>query len=489
MGPEKVIPLHEFDTMPVYPNMVLILMLKYDKVLDPLVLRDSLIELVSRDGWCKLGARLKRNEKGKLVYHVPAKFDEKTPAITFSHALYDMDVEEHHLGCKIPAHQPDKPSVMADPSVFDSLARRADAPKGLEDFIKRALPQLELHVVSFRNATVVNLSCLHSVLDGMSFGRQGLFYGWMLVLQGRQAEIPPVCGFDVDLLKNLGKQPSEQHKFHHLRMSGLGMLWWMFKRALQMVWYKEEARIVCVPGEFVEQLREAALDDLAKGSTQNGKAEGEAGAKPWVSEGDVLVAWWTRYATMHLRNQPNKTINVSSAYNIRRVLSGNLLPAGHFYLSNASLGLFMLPKIRDIFERPLSWLASQMRQAIVETGTKAQIEALVAEVMPDWTRPSTFRMLGDSGMHMLVFSNWTQAQFYQVDLAPAAADKADRESGQPVVPSFISFRVTSSVWPMRDTFCIIGKDAEENYWLGGTLQKGFWAKMENEFQQGGVVGA
>lgn len=419
------------------------------------------------------------------MYHVPAKFDEKTPAITFSHALYDMDVEEHHIGCKIPAHHPDKPSVMADPATFEPLTRRADAPKGLEDFIKRELPQLELHVVSFRNATILNVGCLHSVLDGMSFGRQGLFYAWSLVLQGRQDEIPPVCGFDEDLLKNLGKQPTEQHKFSHLRMSGLGMLWWMFKRVFQMVWYKEEARIVCVPEEFVRQLRETAMDELAKGP--HATVLGDGGTKPWVSEGDVLVAWWTRYATMHLRNQPDKTINVSSAYNIRRVLSGNLLPAGHFYLSNASLGLFMLPKIRDIFDRPLSWLASQMRQAIVETGTKAQIEALVAEVMPDWTRPSTFRMLGDPGMHMIVFSNWTQAQFFQVDLAPAAANKADRE--QPVVPSFINYKVASTVWPMRDNFCIIGKDAEGRYWLGGALQKGLWAKIENELQQGDIVGA
>ncbi|KAK8062569.1 Transcriptional regulator sdnM [Apiospora hydei] len=481
MESAKVIPLHDFDTMPVYPNMVLSLMLKYDKVLNPLILRDSLIELVSREGWCKLGSRLKRNENGKLVYHVPATFDEKTPAITFSHVTYDMDVEEHHLGCKIPTHHPDKPTIVADLAVFDPLARRADAPAGLADFIARELPQLELHVVSFRNATLVSVSCLHSLLDGMGLGSQGLFRGWMLVLQGRQAEIPPVCGFDEDLLKDLGKQPTEKHKHQGSRMGRLGMLWWVLKRAFQVFWYQEEGRIVCIPESFVRQLRQSALDELAA------QAGGSArDAKPWISEGDVLVAWWTRYATLHFRNQPDKTINISNAYNIRRVLSGNLLPAGHAYLSNASLGLFMLPQIRDIFSRPISWMAAQMRQSIVETGTKAQIEALVAEVMPDWTNMSTFRMYGDTGMHMIVFTNWTQAQFYQVDLAPAAVDykKADQGQQQPVVPSFVSYRVSSTVWPMRDSFCIIGKDSEGRYWLGGSLQKGLWAKIESELQQG-----
>ncbi|KAK7959713.1 Transcriptional regulator sdnM [Apiospora aurea] len=504
MESAKVIPLHGFDTMPVYTNMVLSLMLKYDKVLDPLILRDSLIELVSREGWCKLGSRLERNvlylpihtkpENGKLVYHVPAKFDEKTPAITFSHVTYDMDVEGHHLGCKIPTHHPDKPTVVADPAVFGPLARRADAPAGLADFIARALPQLELHVVSFRNATLVSVSFLHSLLDGMGLGSQGLFRGWMLVLQGRQAEIPPVCGFDEDLLKDLGKQPTEKHKHQGNRMGRFGMLWWVLKRAFQVFWYKEEGRIVCIPESFVRQLRQSALDELAA------QAGGSAGdAKPWISEGDVLVAWWTRYATLHLRNEPDKTISISSAYNIRRVLSGNLLPAGHAYLSNASLGLFMLPQIRDIFSRPISWMAAQMRQSIVETGTKAQIKALVAEVMPDWTDMSTFRMYGDTGMHMIVFTNWTQAQFYQVDLSPAAVDykKADpqgqqqqqQQQQQPVAPSFVSYRISSTVWPMRDNFCIIGKDSEGRYWLAGSLQKGLWAKIDNELQQGGVVGA
>ncbi|KAK8078872.1 hypothetical protein PG994_002679 [Apiospora phragmitis] len=473
MESERVIPLHDFDTMPVYPNMVLSLMLKYDKVLDPLVLRDSLIELVSREGWCKLGSRLKRN--------VP------TPAITFSHVPYDMNVEEHHLGCKIPSHHPDKPSVVADPATFDPLARRADAPKDLEDFIKRDLPQLELHVVSFRNATIVSVQLPASLLDGMSLGAQGLFRGWMLVLQGRQDEIPPVCGFDQDLLKGLGKEPTEKHKCHHLRM------------------VKKDESSAFREG-FVQQLRQSALDELA--AQAGGKGAGGAGgdaAKPWISEGDVLVAWWTRYATLHLRHRPDQTINVGNAYNIRRVLSGNLLPAGHAYLSNASLGLFMLPQVRDVFGRPLSWLAAQMRRSIVETGTRAQIEALVAEVMPDWTRPATFRMYGDPGMHMVVFTNWTQAQFYQVDLAPAAAAVGDKKKAvdqpgqgqqqqqqqqqQPVVPSFVSYRISSTFWPMRDSFCIIGKDSAGRYWLGGALQKGLWAKIDSELQQGNAIGA
>lgn len=45
--------------MPVFANMVLTIMLKYDHVLDPIMLKNAMVELVDRDGWRKLGARLK----------------------------------------------------------------------------------------------------------------------------------------------------------------------------------------------------------------------------------------------------------------------------------------------------------------------------------------------------------------------------------------------------------------------------------------------
>ncbi|KAK7993690.1 hypothetical protein PG989_007071 [Apiospora arundinis] len=516
MASEQIIPVHEFDSMAVYPNIMLSLMLKYDKILDPIILRDSMIELVNREGWCKLGSRLKRNVNTttspsssilssfllpagvyQLVYHLPAKFDENTPAITFTHEKHDTDLENHPIGCKIPRHpDPDKPSVVANPAEFDTLARRADAPRNLDDFINRDLPQLELHVVSFRNATIVSVSCLHSLLDGMGLGSQGLFNGWMLVLQGRQDEIPPACGFDNDLLKDLGKRPTEEHKYHRFRMGGWCMIWYLLRRAFQFLWHRaEEGRIVCIPASFMQQLRQSVLEELEAGAGSADTWAGESGKdekgkKPWVSEGDVLVAWWTRYATLHLRNKPNKTICVSNAYNLRRILSGNLLPAGHAYLSNAVLGLFMLPKARDIFERPLSWMAAQMRRSIVETGTRGQVEALIADVMPDWSRPASFRMYGDPGMHMVVFTNWTQAQFYQVDLSPAAVDRETDGEGQqrPLMPSFVSYRISSKIWPMRDSFCIIGKDSEGRYWVGGVLQKGLWAKIDKELQQGTAVG-
>lgn len=59
MSKPQIIPMHSYDAMPVFANMVLTIMLKYDHVLDPIMLKNAMVELVDRDGWRKLGARLK----------------------------------------------------------------------------------------------------------------------------------------------------------------------------------------------------------------------------------------------------------------------------------------------------------------------------------------------------------------------------------------------------------------------------------------------
>ncbi len=58
---DAVIPLHFFDDTPLWRAFILYSMFVFDDVLDPQMLRDSLEILIRRDGWQKLGARLRRN--------------------------------------------------------------------------------------------------------------------------------------------------------------------------------------------------------------------------------------------------------------------------------------------------------------------------------------------------------------------------------------------------------------------------------------------
>ena len=58
---DAVIPLNFFDDTPLWRAFVLYSMFVFDDVLDTEKLRSSLEALVQREGWRKLGARLRRN--------------------------------------------------------------------------------------------------------------------------------------------------------------------------------------------------------------------------------------------------------------------------------------------------------------------------------------------------------------------------------------------------------------------------------------------
>lgn len=57
-----------WDNMDIIREQVLVNTLQFDDVLDPDLLRDSLIKLISRDGWIKLGGRLRLNVSVLFLY-------------------------------------------------------------------------------------------------------------------------------------------------------------------------------------------------------------------------------------------------------------------------------------------------------------------------------------------------------------------------------------------------------------------------------------
>jgi hypothetical protein len=58
---DRVLPLHFFENSPLVQGNNMAVSLVFDDVLDPEKLRLSLEGLVKRDGWQRLGGRLKKN--------------------------------------------------------------------------------------------------------------------------------------------------------------------------------------------------------------------------------------------------------------------------------------------------------------------------------------------------------------------------------------------------------------------------------------------
>ncbi|KAH6669906.1 hypothetical protein B0J14DRAFT_619062 [Halenospora varia] len=468
---DTIIPLHSKDDTKINRAMVLDLTLRFNDVLDPSKLRDSLARLLEMGHWRKLGGRLRLNKSGKLEYHIPAKFDEKRPPFTYSHVQYQTSIAEHPLASKIPK-TPSQPTLFPDPAIFRSLARDSSTPTKIEDWIYSDRPQLSLHIVSFVDATLVSLTWPHTFLDAM--GRASLFNAWIAIVEGRQEDVPELVGYDYDPLAGISSiqgSKEEPYLLAKYQMKGLKLIMFIFNYMFELLWHrKESTRTVCIPASTLTKLKATALSGLA--SAGDNKID-----KPFLTDGDILTALWSRLAVLHLPPS-NSLIAVANAFGLRSVLSSSLLPKEKAYISNAVFAVYALIPLNQLITKPLSWTAYQVRKSIAEQGTLSQVQALDRIQASSGALPPVF---GDTGARMVVISNWSKAKFYEVDFS-AAIVGGDSKGERRGKPSHIFVQGFHNEFSTRNAGPIYGKDGEGAYWLTSNLRDEAWGRIEEELK-------
>jgi hypothetical protein len=345
-----------------------------------------------------------------------------------------------------------------------------DGPVYLADYLVADVPVLGLHIVSFRDATLVSLSWPHVFLDAM--GMKALLSAWTLVLQGRDDEVQSFHGFDSDPLKRLGENLVEPYKLADLRMGTWQMVVYGIRMVLESLLWGEEGRMLCVPASYIKNLRDKAIQDAAEESGED---------KPFLSEGDVLAAWWSRFAISQYPPNSTRTVHLSNAFELRSILANDLIPKGSAYCANAVLAIFTLLSVKDITQKPVGHVALALRRSIVELGTRPQIEALASMVNESYAKTGYPPLVGDATMHMINFTNWTKAKLYETDFSAAVVNHSQSNSerfNKPGMPSYIQPCGFSKSFSLRNAFSIVGKDAAGNYWMMGSLRKGIWGNIE-----------
>ncbi|KAM0429637.1 hypothetical protein ACHAPT_006242 [Fusarium lateritium] len=464
---DKIIPLHWFEDGFMWKKVIVYTLFVFDDALSPDTLRDSLEKLIQRDGYRKLGARLRRNAQGAVEYHVPAEFSSSRPALAFSHTHHDVDAQDHPIASKIPRPQNlSGPAVVGDPEHLSDLTRPGGATLSLDDYLMTDRPTLGLHVTTFRDTTCMSLYWPHLAFDAL--GKKAIIQGWTLMLQGLEDKIPTPIGHDDDLLADFGKNPTEPHLLADRRVGNMGMAGYAIRNTMGLVGPKE-IRMVCIPAVFWEKMVADVRRELSENPID--------GQDPFVTEGDVLVAWWTRLCASHLGKDSLTTVAAQNSMSLRRVLASDLLsPSDRPYISMALGFPTVLLPARDILTKPLSWLALQFRNAINSQGTREQVEAYAAlqrEFSPTLRMPLFF---GDSGMYNIFYSNWQKAALFDFDFGDAAVTP---RGGKPLRPSYIQC-VQDPAFP--EGWPISGKDEKGNYWISGFRAKGLWAKIESELK-------
>ncbi|KAF2651410.1 hypothetical protein K491DRAFT_696469 [Lophiostoma macrostomum CBS 122681] len=460
--PDRIVPLHFFDDGPLWRAFILYSMFVFDGVLDAEKLRSSLEQLTRREGWWKLGARLRQSRSETLEYHIPSSFSAERPSLAYSHIKHDMPAAEHPQAARIPRASK-IPSVVGNPDDLPGLMRPEGGPLKLGDYINTDRPQLGLHIVSFTDTTLVTIHWPHTMCDAM--GKKTILDAWTLVLEGREDEVQAPHGMEFDPFSKLGVNPPEPHKLVPQQLGMFGLLGFGVG-LVPTVLRQQETRMVCVPRSFVERLRKDAIAQLAVADN--------ASEPPFLSENDVLFAWWTKLAIAHLPQNSTRTVNLNNAFDMRKRLKPDIFPEGATYLSNGVSFINVLLKVKDIADKPVSYTASAIRKSINELGTREQVEAFQGLVRQGPGKLPPF--FGDRNMHLLTYSNWTKADLFSLDFSAARRDAGDALRRTACKPRYIQNNHFGQTMP--NAFPIIGKDNDGNYWLSGYMNKGHWARIE-----------
>ena len=292
---------------------------------------------------------------------------------------------------------------------------------------------LGLHIVSFTDATLVTLFWSHILLDGM--GRRAFLDAWSLVLQGREDEVIPVHGVETDPMATLETHPTKPYQHAGKQFSTWQMFIFGLRYAFDQIFWrpKDESRVICVPAAYVQSLGNTARVDItAANHGENGES------MPFVSEGDILCAWWTRQILSRMPKDPSRIIAINIAFGLRWLLAKDMLPASSAYGANAVTYVPAFMPAKDVLTRPLAYVAATLRKALAELGTREQIEARLALDRNSQEVTGGTGIFGDPWMHMVVCTNWTKGNFYNVDFS-AAVVKEGRHLGEQKVgrPSYI----------------------------------------------------
>lgn len=269
---------------------------------------------------------------------------------------YDITAAQHPTDCDIPESGHGRPSIVVDPDRLEDLFRPEGAPTSIGDYLSSNIAQIGLHIVSFIDKTLVTVYFPHTLMDGMSMAP--FIDAWMMALQGRASEIKRPVGTEEHThevsnypLAEFGMKPTVKHVLSSHQMSIVGLSGWML-RSVSSFFTTLENRMVCIPASTIATLHAEALVDSAVD-----RASDEP--PPFLSDGDLLCAWWTRLllATAGVNHNPQKTNVLNSAYSLRKILfdseTKTVPSSSNVYVSNLVASFNAILTAGDIQQQPL----------------------------------------------------------------------------------------------------------------------------------------
>ncbi|KAJ5108828.1 hypothetical protein N7456_005503 [Penicillium angulare] len=477
-APGEIYPVHVMDDNPAnycYVNW----MMHFNDILDATKLNEALIKLLEIGDWKKLGGRLRRNKAGKLEIHALDSSNSEQKSVFFTHDTFDMTIEKHPVASRLPK-ETHSPSVQPlHDAEFRPLIARADLPT-FNEMVEKDLPSISLHVTSFNNGTFVGLVWPHVLMDAI--GAKDLLAAWSSVLSGQEENVPPVLGAKEDYLRKTDvghddNETPEEFGLEKHRLAGIGLVVFFVRFLWSKFWSSHrERKVVFIPRDAFAKMKTQAQEDVAE--TSQGVED-----QPFISNSDVLTAWFTRAVALSERKSRQFTVlNLLNA----RFRVPVLVKSSGVFLGNMVLGTYSFLS-SQLGSKSVGSIAREHRKQCAEQGTAKQIVCFLESLFRDVDSGGTPRLaFGEPWARVVAFNNLLKADVIRtVDFSAAVLRPGDVSEKRKNLPgtmlSYFNGDIDQSFKDL-DIFVVLGQDHEENYWVLGCVFSRVWQKIEQELR-------
>ncbi|KAK7456634.1 hypothetical protein Landi51_01910 [Colletotrichum acutatum] len=434
---DTVVQLSAMDSSWMMRMMIMSWSMCFHDVLDPVMLHDSLSELLTIGNWKKLGGRPRLTKDGKLELHIPQSFTPSRPAVHLTTEPNPSSVSTHPLSSTIPSFffppktttsSPNHPIILDTPSTLTPLLAGPEAPRTFVDYTTIDRPLLTLHIITFTDATFVTITYPHSITDGM--GRRELVENWCRVLSGRHDLVTPLADLSSDPMAKVAYAEKQRYDepflWEHKRLNG----WGKVRFTLGLLWYLLTNRIrqrnIFIPATALLRLRERAEADVATPADEEPTTTGR------LSDGDILTAYLVRLACSHIPSTPpTKPISISTALDLRGRLHPDDLPAGEAHVSNLVAYNWTNTTALGLLHAPFGKAVALIRNSVRSQLTDAQVYASTRLTYTAVAENGSTNQFTEANGFVVSVSNVGRARFHEViDFSPAVVKSEEEPRGE-----------------------------------------------------------
>ncbi|PWY87559.1 squalene cyclase [Aspergillus heteromorphus CBS 117.55] len=466
---DRIIPLRYWDDLDYLRNLCHDFTFRFDAVLDASKLEAALSRLMEIGDWGQLGARLRMNDNRQLEYHIPAEYTPSRPAFIFTTTTYPVDIADHPLASQLPQAGHNQSRLhLPSPAIFAPIVRHPTSPHQLSDWIYTDRPQLHIHVALFEDTTLVTTSYVHTLFDAIA--RTSFFNAWLAVLNHREDTIPPFVPFSHDPLRDLGKSTHPESFVHYPRiLRGLGLIVFGLRYLFELLWFRsEEEHPIPLPIPIHNPNPNIPPSQPQSQSKHNDKP-------PFLSENDLLTAWYLRTLTLALSLPPHKPLSLMTVFNTWSLFPDLFPRNGAGFIGNAFFYSYTLLTAGDILsDKTLARTALAVRRALAAHRTREQVHAMTAYQRASWT--GTPAVVGEPGQVFVACTNQDKAGYFGLDFGGALVGN----SAGGVRPSYINDIEHCRGYPTRNVVRIIGRDGAGDWWLLFKTRRGVWEGIWGE---------